>query len=226
MKHLAIGMLCALPIGNIIADEKISLVEDNDKISYSIGYQVGGDLKRQGVDPSAEALMQGIQDAITKKSSLMTTEQMRLTLVNLKKKIIADAEKLKHKQSEEQLEQGKKFLIENAKQQNVVSLPSGLQYKVIKAGNGKSPKADDQVTVHYVGKLIDGNEFDSSLRENKPASFPVNAVISGWTEALQLMKEGDKWELVIPPELGYGENGPLANQTLVFEVELLAVKTL
>lgn len=226
MKQLTLGLLYALFVTNIVADEKSTLTTENDKISYSIGFQVGGDLKRQGVAPNAEALKQGIRDAIASQSSQMTSDEMRTTLVNLKKKILAEAEKQRNQQNDIKREKGKQFLAENAKQKDVVSLPSGLQYKILRSGIGKSPKTTDEVTVHYIGKLIDGQEFDSSLTTNKPATFPVNAVISGWTEALQLMKEGDKWQLFIPPELGYGENGPLADQTLVFEVELLSVNVL
>ncbi len=126
-------------------------------------------------------------------------------------------------------DKGQEFLKENAKKEGVKTLPDGLQYKVIKEGEGKSPKATDTVSVHYRGTLIDGTEFDSSYKRNEPAEFPVNAVIKGWTEALQLMKEGAKWTLYIPSNLAYGERGfpgsPIGpNATLIFEIELLKVK--
>jgi FKBP-type peptidyl-prolyl cis-trans isomerase FklB len=127
----------------------------------------------------------------------------------------------------ENAKQAEAFLSKNSLQEGVVSLPSGLQYKVLAKGEGATPKIDSKVEVHYAGTLIDGTEFDSSYQRGEPVSFPVNGVIPGWTEALQLMKEGDKWQLVIPPQLAYGENGapPVipANSALVFEVELLKV---
>jgi len=226
VQQLGVGILCSLYFGSAIAGDELPLLDGNDKVSYSIGFQVGGDLKRQGVEPNADALLKGIQDALKGKSTLMDAENMRLTLVNLKKKIIADSQNQKQLKSEKYRHERAAFLKDNEKNIGIVSLSSGLQYKVIKSGNGKSPAKNDNVTVHYVGKLIDGQEFDSSLRENKPASFTVNAVILGWTQALQMMKEGDKWQLFVPPELGYKEKGPLADRTLVFELELLSVNTL
>ncbi|MHA3773950.1 FKBP-type peptidyl-prolyl cis-trans isomerase [Verrucomicrobiota bacterium sgz303538] len=131
-------------------------------------------------------------------------------------------------QAESAMEKGEKFLKENAAKEGVKTLPSGLQYKVLKQGEGKSPKATDTVSVHYKGTLIDGKEFDSSYKRGEPAEFPVNRVIKGWTEALQLMKEGDKWMLYIPSNLAYGSRGAGRDigpdETLIFEVELLKVK--
>jgi len=136
--------------------------------------------------------------------------------------------KIKTEQGEKNMTEGPKFLEENKAKEGVVILPSGLQYKVITEGTGKSPKATDKVKVHYRGTLINGKEFDSSFKRNQPAEFPVNGVIKGWTEALQLMKEGSKWELYIPSDLAYGARGAGGdigpNATLIFEVELLEVK--
>ncbi len=226
MKHLIIRALCILPLSYAIAGDETTIKTENDKISYSIGFQIGGDFKRQGVELNPDTLIQGIQDALQGKSTLMTEDSMRLTLTNLKKKIVAEEQKQKQLVIKEYREEGKLFLTKNANKQGVVSLPSGLQYKVLKKGKGKSPTQNDTVTVHYIGTLIDGNEFDSSKRTNKPATFPVGGVIAGWTEALQLMQEGDQWQLFIPPELAYGEHGPLANRTLIFDVELISVDTL
>ena len=132
------------------------------------------------------------------------------------------------KLSEKNKADGEKFLVENARKEGVTTLPSGLQYKEIKAGKGKSPKATDTVTTHYKGTLIDGMEFDSSYKRGEPATFPVSGVIPGWTEALQLMKEGAKWQLFLPSNLAYGERGAGRdigpNATLIFEVELISVK--
>lgn len=135
---------------------------------------------------------------------------------------------VQHLPAADAMQKGEQFLKENAAKEGVKTLPSGLQYKVIKEGEGKSPKATDTVSVHYKGTLIDGKEFDSSYKRGEPAEFPVNRVIKGWTEALQLMKEGSKWMLYIPSNLAYGERGAGAdigpNETLIFEVELLKVK--
>jgi FKBP-type peptidyl-prolyl cis-trans isomerase FklB len=144
------------------------------------------------------------------------------------KEVVAKQEVKAKESADKNLKAGEAFLAENAKKEGVVTLPSGLQYKVIEAGSGKTPKASDTVTVNYRGTLIDGKEFDSSYKRGEPATFPVSGVIAGWTEALQLMKEGAKWQLVIPPGLAYGEKGagPVIgpNSTLVFEVELIKVQ--
>ena len=207
------------------ASERNSFTDVNEKISYSIGVQVGGDLKRQGVDINAEAMLKGVLDAVDGNSTVMTKEDMRQTLVDFKTKIIDEERNSKRVKSEVMLVKGQNFLDENSRYKDVISLSSGLQYKIIKKGDGKTPKIEDNVTVHYVGKLIDGEEFDSTLKK-KPATFRVNSVIPGWTQALQMMKEGDKWELFIPPTLAYNNKGPLANRTLILEVELIKVGSL
>jgi FKBP-type peptidyl-prolyl cis-trans isomerase len=147
--------------------------------------------------------------------------------MGLAQRVSAEQQQERRQQGAEALKSGEAFLAENAAKAGVKTLPSGLQYKVIQSGSGASPKATDKVTVHYRGTLIDGTEFDSSYSRNKPATFGVNQVIPGWTEALQLMQEGDKWELYIPPKLAYGERGAGSrippNSTLIFEVELLSV---
>jgi FKBP-type peptidyl-prolyl cis-trans isomerase FklB len=148
---------------------------------------------------------------------------MRSTLVRLKNKIVADQRNRQQVEAKEKLAEGKAFLEQNGKKKDVVSLPSGLQYRIIKKGKGKQPGPTDTVSVHYRGTLIDGKEFDSSYKRDQPASFALNGVIKGWSEGLQLMKEGARWELFIPPELAYNNRGPLANQTLIFNVELLSV---
>ena len=157
---------------------------------------------------------------------MMTQEEMRRTLVEMKRKIMAAQQEMRKKTGEKDLAEGKAFLAENAKKEGVVTLPSGLQYKVLKGGEGVSPGAADNVTVHYRGTLIDGTEFDSSYGRGNPATFRVNAVIPGWTEALQKMKAGAMWQLFIPSNLGYGErsSGRIPpNNVLIFEVELISV---
>jgi len=150
------------------------------------------------------------------------------TLTSFKKDFIAKKQELEKQLGEKNKKEGSSFLAENQKKEGVKTLPSGLQYKVIKSGSGKKPKLDDTVTTHYRGSLIDGTEFDSSYRRGKPVTFPVNQVIPGWTEALQLMEEGAKWELFVPSNLAYGEKGAGneigPNATLIFEVELISVQ--
>jgi len=172
-------------------------------------------------------LLKGIQDALSGEKGLMTPQERRNTLVNLQRQVAAQQEQDKPKQAREYRGEGRDFLAANAKKPGVVTLPSGLQYKVIREGTGKTPGPHDSVTVHYRGTLINGNEFDSSYSRGKPATFGVGRVIAGWTEALQLMKEGAKWQLFIPPKLAYGDKqtGNIEpNSTLIFEVELISVK--
>ncbi len=219
-------MVLFLGVG--IAADKPEVKEEKDRISYSVGYQVGGDFKRQGVELNPELLVKGIQDAVSGAKPLLSQQEMNRTLVDLKKKIVADQREAQQKMGEKNLADGKDFLSANGKKKGVVILPSGLQYKILSEGKGKSPGPADSVTVHYRGTLIDGTEFDSSYSRGKPATFQVNRVIAGWTEALQKMKEGAKWQLFIPPNLAYGERGAGSrigpNATLIFEVELISVQ--
>jgi FKBP-type peptidyl-prolyl cis-trans isomerase FklB len=158
----------------------------------------------------------------------MTAEEIRATITSLQQRLMASQQKVLKEQAAKNLSVSKAFLAENGKKEGIKTLPSGLEYKVLTEGSGKMPKAEDTVTVHYKGTLIDGTEFDSSYKRGQPATFKVKGVIKGWTEALQLMKEGSKWQLFIPPELGYGERaaGPQIppNSALIFEVELISVK--
>ena len=210
-----------------LAAEKLEPKSENDKISYSVGYQVGGDFRRQGVELDPDLLVKGMQDAMSGGKPLMTQEEMNKTLVDLKRKVVTAQREEQKKAAEKNLAEGKKFLEGNARKEGVTTLPSGLQYKVTAKGTGASPKKTDSVTVHYKGTLIDGTEFDSSYKRGQPATFRVDSVIAGWTEALQLMKPGAKWQLFIPPNLAYGERGAGSrigpNSTLVFEVELIKV---
>lgn len=198
-----------------------------DKASYSIGVDVGRSIERQHIDINPDAFMTGLKDGLANKFSVMTEEEVRQTLMGLQAEIMERQNAEMKTVAAKNLAEGDKFLADNKKQKGVVTLPSGLQYRIVKDGSGESPKATDTVTVNYRGKLVNGSEFDSSYTRGEPARFAVNAVIPGWTEALQLMKPGAKWELFIPPKLAYGENGigqligP--NSTLVFEVELLNV---
>jgi FKBP-type peptidyl-prolyl cis-trans isomerase FklB len=221
------AILAVLHSGVSIAAEIPKLKNEKEKVSYSIGYQVGSDFRRQGIDIDPDLLVRGIRDGISNNKPLMTAEEMRRTLFDLQKMAAATQKKQMEELAQTNLAKGKAFLKENANKDGITTLPSGLQYKVIRAGSGKMPKAGNTVTVNYRGTLIDGTEFDSSYKRNQPASFQLDSVIPGWTEGLQLMKEGAKWQLFIPPDLAYGERstgkvGP--NSTLIFDVELISVQ--
>ena len=216
-------VLLAMSTGSAYAGETLKLEDETSRINYSLGYQIGGDFKRQGIELNAEAVVKGMQDALSGSEPLMPQPEMNATLVELKRKVVAEQRAKRREAELEKTAAGKKYLEENAKKPGVVTTPSGLQYKIIEAGSGKTPGPTDTVTVNYRGTLINGNEFDSSYDKGKPVTFPLNGVIKGWTEGLQLVKEGGKIELVIPSQLAYGDRGPLAHQTLVFDVELIAV---
>jgi len=222
---LVISTIFFLGVG--FAADQPEVKEEKDRISYSVGHQVGGDFKRQGVELNPDLFVKGVRDAMSGAKPLMTQQEMNKTLVDLKKKIVAEEQRQKKEAAGKNLQEGKAFLAENARKKDVRTLPSGLQYQVIEKGTGASPKKTDSVTVDYKGTLIDGTEFDSSYKRGKPATFRVDGVIAGWTEALQLMKPGAKWRLFIPPDLAYGERGAGSrigpNSALIFEVELISV---
>jgi len=216
---LILGVL--LLSGVCWAAEKPVINGEDDEISYSVGHQVGRDLVRQGVKVNPELLMQGILDATTKNEPLMTFEKMIDTLAVLKERIVTQA---KQKNLSVRI-LGEKFLADNALKEGVVSLPSGLQYKIVKAGDGQSPTSVDRVKVNYTGKDIDGKVFGSTTLNGKetPVEFNVTDVVPGWLEALEMMKEGSKWEIYLPYQLAFKDRGPLAGQTVIFEIELLQV---
>jgi FKBP-type peptidyl-prolyl cis-trans isomerase FklB len=227
MKYLFIAVIGMTLISvDVQAGDKVELEDDNALINYSLGYQIGGDLKRQQVEVNREVLLKGIEDAVSGSEPAMSKAAMRNALIALKRKVMAQQHEAKAAAAKKNQEAGEAFLAGNAKKDGVVSLPDGLQYRVIEPGKGAQPKTDDTVTVHYRGTLIDGTEFDSSYSRNKPASFRADRVIPGWREALPLMKEGAKWELFIPARLAYGERGGgkiPPNSTLIFEVELISI---
>jgi FKBP-type peptidyl-prolyl cis-trans isomerase FklB len=213
---------------NPVQAEESLLKTQKDKKSYAIGMDIGKNLKKQQIELNPEAISQGLRDSLTDGKTLMTEQEYRDTMT-------AFSNEMKQKQTAQMQgvgdmnkKEGEKFLADNKKKEGVVTTASGLQYKVITRGTGASPKSTDTVSVHYKGTLIDGKEFDSSYRRGQPASFPVNGVIKGWTEALQLMKVGSKWQLFIPSELAYGGRGAGRdigpNSTLMFDVELLSIK--
>ena len=227
-QFIAVVLSTVMIYGVCFAGEKSVLNEEKDKISYSIGYQMGSNMKSQGMEIDQEILVKGIQDGMSGTGPLMSPQEMNKTLVELRQKILAAQQKGRTKVDRKNLVEGKAFLEKNGKKDGIKTLPSGLQYKVLKEGEGQAPKASDTVTVHYRGTLINGTEFDSSYSRGEPTTFQLNRVIRGWTEGLQIMKPGAKYQLFIPPELAYGERdagakiGP--NSTLIFEVELISVK--
>jgi len=228
MKRILFASVLAVFFSGVcLAGETPELKSENDRVSYSVGYQIGGDFKRQGVELNTESLVKGVQDARSGAEPLMTRQEMHQTLVDLKKKIMADERKRKKEEAEKVRKEGEAFLAANRKKKGVVTLSSSLQYKVIKEGTGKSPKATNEVTVHYRGTFIDGTEFDSSYQRGTPATFQADSVIAGWKEAIPMMKEGAKWQLFVPADLAYGDRGALPNippnAALIFEVELIRV---
>jgi|APGre2960657423_1045063.scaffolds.fasta_scaffold18178_3 FKBP-type peptidyl-prolyl cis-trans isomerase FklB len=210
------------------ADTKMTLKDDKDKISYSIGLNIGRSMKSEGLPINPDALAAAMKDVFSGAKPLLTDEEVKVVMENFQKEMQAKQLKSREEGLGKNKAEGEKFLADNKKKAGVKSTASGLQYTVIKDGTGKTPKATDTVSTHYRGTLINGTEFDSSYKRGEPAEFPVNGVIKGWTEALQLMKEGSKWQLYIPSDLAYGERGAGKdigpNSTLIFEIELLKVK--
>jgi len=210
------------------AKETIKLDNETNKASYSIGLQFGSQMMKIKDMINKDAIIVGFKDSLDGKEPQLSDEEMQTTMQAFQKTMM-EAQKAKQEQmAASGKAEGDKFLTANKAKDGVKTTESGLQYKVITAGKGAIPKATDTVVTHYRGTLIDGTEFDSSYKRNTPATFPVNGVIKGWTEALQLMKVGAKWQLVIPAGLAYGERGAGANigpnQVLIFEIELLEIK--
>jgi len=207
------------------AENKAPELKDlKDKASYSIGLNIGTNFKKQNVELNPDALLAGVKDALSgNKPALSETEAREV--MNTWSKELADKQKA---MADKNAAEGEKFLAENKKKDGVKTTATGLQYKALKEGSGPQPKASDTVTVDYKGTLISGTEFDSSYKRGQPATFPLNGVIKGWTEGLQLMKVGSKYQFFIPSDLAYGPRamGPdiAANSTLIFEVELKGIQ--
>jgi FKBP-type peptidyl-prolyl cis-trans isomerase len=202
---------------------------NKEKASYALGMNVGTSLHRQSVDIDPDLFAQGLKDAMSGKKPLITEEEGRAALMELQNEVRAQQAQKMKEEGDANKKDGDAFLAANKAKQGVVTLPSGLQYKILKEGTGPKPTATDTVKCNYTGTLINGTEFDSSAKHGGPAEFPVNGVIKGWTEALQLMPVGSKWQLFIPPDLAYGERGTPdgsigPNSTLVFEVELVSIE--
>ena len=228
MKYFIIAALFAvLMIGcNQSGVKNVELKTFNDSVSYSIGTDIGKNFKQQDIEINIDALAKGLTDAFAE-GDLEINDVQSAQILNRFQQVMREKMQAKNDaDAAENAKKGEEFLAENKKKDGVKVTPSGLQYKVIKQGKGPKPKLTDKVKVNYRGTLIDGTEFDSSYKRGKPAEFPLNGVIKGWTEGLQLMPVGSKYEFYIPAELAYGAHGPQTigpNQTLIFEVELLDI---
>ncbi|QHL86519.1 hypothetical protein GU926_03305 [Nibribacter ruber] len=205
----------------------MELKDLNQKISYIIGRDMAANFTKQGISIEADALLMGLKEALSGKPSQLSQEEIQSSMMQLQMQMQEKQQASAGASGEQNKKEGEAFLQENKGKSGVTSLPSGLQYEVLESGSGKTPSKSSNVTTHYHGTLIDGTVFDSSYERGEPATIPVNGVIAGWTEALQLMKEGDKWRLYIPGDLAYGTRGAGGdigpNATLIFDVELLKV---
>lgn len=220
-------VLVAVVAASGFAAEAPAKMSEKEQVGYSYGYMNGSQMKAQGIDLPLEKILEGLRAGYLGEKSVVPEQDMRKSLDAFRKEIMAKRAEEMKKAGEQNKKDGEAFLAENKKKDGIVTTGTGLQYKVLTAGKGKKPSADDSVKVHYRGALLNGTEFDSSIKRGQPATFAVKGIIPGWQEALQLMKEGDKWQLFIPSDLAYGERGapPMIgpNQTLQFEVELLEV---
>ncbi|HOW67523.1 MAG TPA: FKBP-type peptidyl-prolyl cis-trans isomerase [Candidatus Paceibacterota bacterium] len=222
----ALATLVACPL---YAEDAKPLEDQKQKISYIIGVNLGRSWKGQDIDIDLDTLARGVKDVYSNAKLQIPDDEMKTVMQEFSKELRARAEQRRKEQGEKNLKAGEAFLAENKAKEGVTTLASGLQYKILKDGSGEKPKSNDVVKVHYRGTTIDGAEFDSSYQRDKPATFNVSGVIKGWTEALQLMKVGSKWQLVIPANLAYGEMGSgggriAPNATLIFDVELLGIE--
>jgi FKBP-type peptidyl-prolyl cis-trans isomerase FklB len=224
MKSIILTALALSFAVTVFGEDKPAQFKDQkDKFSYAVGLNIGMNFKRQNIDVSPDIVLSGLKDGIAG-TPKMTMDQIRDTMTAFEK----DMQQKEVEAGKKNSADADKFLADNKKKDGVKTTASGLQYKVLKEGNGAQPKSSDTVTVNYRGTLMDGTEFDSSYKRGQPATFPVGGVIKGWTEALQLMKVGSKFQLFIPPNLAYGEHSPTpqipASSLLIFEVELMNVQ--
>jgi FKBP-type peptidyl-prolyl cis-trans isomerase FklB len=212
----------AKPAGSALTSQK-------DKASYAIGLNIGRSMRKDSVDVDPNILLRGMKDGLAGGEALLTDEEARAAMVALQADLRAKQEAKLEVEAEANKKEGDAFLADNKARDGVVTLPSGLQYKILVAGTGPKPTAADTVVCNYKGTLLDNTEFDNSYKRGQPATLPVTGIIKGWTEALQLMPVGSKWQLFVPPDLAYGPRGGAGgaigpNATLVFEVELLSIK--
>lgn len=228
MKTKLIPVMGLIGLISSVSATAAPLSTDKDKLSYTIGADLGKNLKSQGIEINTQAFTNGLVDATSGKSLQMSDEQMKQTLRSFQQQLIAKKLAKYKKAAEENKKVGEAFLEKNKAKKGVKTTKSGLQYLILKPGTGKKPTKEDEVTVEYTGKLLNGTVFDSTEKTGKPATFKLTQVIPGWTEALQLMKEGATWEVYVPADLAYGARGvggPIGpNETLIFKIHLIAVK--
>ncbi|MCK5002023.1 MAG: FKBP-type peptidyl-prolyl cis-trans isomerase [Gammaproteobacteria bacterium] len=221
-----LALAFVLPIISCAADHSLDTLEK--KASYSIGVDFINRMQAQNAEIDVDAFIRGISDASSGKETAMTQPEMTQTIKDFQQHVTELRQAKQKELASKNIEAGKAFLATNASNEGVITTESGLQYKIIKEGTGDSPKLEDTVVTNYEGRLIDGQVFDSSYKRKQPATFPVKGVIKGWTEALQLMKTGAKWQLFVPADIAYGasQRGKLiqANSTLIFDIELLEIK--
>ncbi len=223
-KKIVFFIMTLFFMGSLFSCNKSDLSSNKAKYSYAIGYQFGNNIKREGVELDKSAFMAAMEDALKGKKSALTMDEVKKAMTEMYKNLHAG----RKGDAEKSAKEGLAYLEKNKKKKEVHITPSGLQYEILKKGKGKRPKATDIVKVHYKGTLINGKEFDSSYKRNRPAEFPLNRVIPGWTEGLQLMNKGAKYRFTIPGDLAYGPRGTSGipgNSVLIFEVELLDIKS-
>lgn len=216
------------PTGAAKAQPPLTLKTQKEKVSYAIGMNIGNGMHRQSVQVDPNILLRGLKDALAGGKTLMTEEEAKAVMAELQNEMRKAQQEKMQQEGAANKKEGDAFLAANKSKEGVKVLPSGLQYKILKEGTGPKPAATDTVVCNYRGTLVDGKEFDSSEKHGGPATFPVNGVIKGWTEALQLMPVGSKWQLVLPSDLAYGDRGAGPDigpgATLIFEVELMSIQ--
>jgi FKBP-type peptidyl-prolyl cis-trans isomerase FklB len=229
MKTLALFIIGALmATESLDAQESKTISTKKQKISYGIGREMGRNIRQQGADVDLNALLKGMKDGVSNAKPAIAEEEIQTLLEAYGREMMEKQTSKAKEQGDKNKKTGEAFLAANMKKDGVTTLPNGIQYRIVKAGNGPKPTKEKTVVCHYRGTLTDGTEFDSSIKRNEPATFPVGNVIQGWQEILPMMPVGSKWEVVIPSNLGYGERGTGGtigpNATLIFEIELLSIQ--
>jgi len=222
-----LALLTVFALGGCGAGSSVDMESFEGRSSYAVGLDLGTNMQRTGVDLDRDAFMQGFEDGLDENEPMMTVEEIQEVLQQLSRQMQQNQEQQYTEAMERNTTEGQAYLESNAQREGVVTTASGLQYEVLTEATGPKPAATDQVTVHYHGTLVDGTVFDSSVERGEPATFPLNRVIAGWTEGVQLMSVGSKYRFVVPSNLGYGERGSGRigpNSTLIFEVELLGIE--